>query len=78
LHLYDPQITSPGSVMPPFKFMFKTSVGEMPDPPLGSPVIELPESYASRKTWIVPNKDAMNLVSYLKSLKQLFDVEDVQ
>lgn len=78
LHLYDPQITSPGSVMPPLKFLFETSVGEKPDPPLGSPVIQLPQSDASQATWIVPNKNAIDLVSYLKSLKQLYDLEDVQ
>ncbi|MGB7326638.1 MAG: cbb3-type cytochrome c oxidase subunit II [Rubripirellula sp.] len=78
LHLYDPQITSPGSVMPPFKFMFETTVGDEPDPPLGSPKFKLPESYASEPTWIVPNKKAMNLVAYLKSLQQPFDVEEVQ
>jgi cytochrome c oxidase cbb3-type subunit 2 len=64
LHLYDPQITSPGSVMPPFKFLYETT--------------ELPESYASEPTWIIPSKDAMNLVAYLKSLQQLHNLEDVQ
>jgi cytochrome c oxidase cbb3-type subunit 2 len=78
LHLYDPQITSPGSIMPPLKFLFETSVDTMPKPPLGSPVIQLPETYASQPTWIIPNKDGMNLVAYLKSRQQLFDVEDVQ
>ncbi len=78
LHLYDPQITSPGSVMPPFKFLYETTVGEKPDPPRGFSAIKLPDSYATEPTWIVPNQEAMNLVSYLKSLKQLFDVEDVQ
>jgi len=78
LHLYDPQITSPGSVMPPFKFLYETTVGKKPDPPLGSPVIQLPESYASQPTWIIPNKEAMDLVSYLQSLNQLFDLEEVQ
>lgn len=78
LHLYDPQMTSPGSVMPPFKFLFETTVGEQPNPPLGSPAIQLPDSYASQPTWIVPRQDAINLVAYLKSLQQLYDVEDVQ
>jgi len=78
LHLYDPQITSPGSVMPSFKFLYDTTVGKQPSSPLGSPVIQLPESYASQPTWIVPTKDAMDLVSYLQSLQQLFDLEDVQ
>jgi cytochrome c oxidase cbb3-type subunit 2 len=78
LHLYDPQITSPGSVMPPFEFLFDTFVGEKPDAPLGSPVIQLPEAFASQPTWIVPKKAALHLVAYLNSLKQPFDVEDVQ
>lgn len=78
LHLYDPQITSPGSVMPPFKFLYETAVGEQPIPPLGSPVFQLPENYSSEPVWIVPSKKAMNLVAYLKSLQQLHDVEEVQ
>ncbi len=78
LHLYDPQITSPGSVMPPFKFLYEMAVGEQPVPPLGSPVFRLPESYSSEPVWIVPSKEAMNLVAYLKSLQQLHDLEEVQ
>ncbi|SMP60970.1 cytochrome c oxidase cbb3-type subunit 2 [Neorhodopirellula lusitana] len=78
LHLYDPQITSPGSVMPPFKFLFETTVGKEPNPPLGSPAIRLPESYASDPTWIVPDERAISLVAYLKTLSQKYDVEDVQ
>jgi cytochrome c oxidase cbb3-type subunit 2 len=78
LHLYDPQITSPGSVMPPFKFMFVTAFDARPEPPLGSPVFRLPDAYSRRPTWIVPNKRAINLVSYLKSLQQSHDLEEVQ
>ncbi len=78
LHLYDPQITSPGSVMPPFTFLFETTVGDRPQPPLGSPVIELPTTYASETTWIVPDQRALSLVAYLKSLAQSFEMEEVQ
>lgn len=78
LHLFDPQITSPGSVMPPFKFLFETTVGDEPEPPLGSPAIRLPESYASTETWIVPSRDAMDLVAYLNSLEQAHELEDVR
>ncbi|MFT5735302.1 MAG: cytochrome c oxidase cbb3-type subunit 2, partial [Planctomycetota bacterium] len=35
LHLYDPRITSPGSVMPSFKFLFNTTVGDIPKAKLG-------------------------------------------
>ncbi len=78
LHLYDPQITSPGSVMPSFKFLFQTTVGKEPTPPLGSLVIQLPETSASEPTWIVPSVRAISLVAYLKSLAQKYELEEVQ
>ena len=78
LHLYDPQITSPGSVMPSFKFLFETYVDEEPIPEVGLPKIRLPDSYADRPTWIVPSDRAVELVSYLQVLQQPHAVEQVQ
>lgn len=78
LHLYDPQITSSGSVMPPFRFLFDLHRGNKPATPAGVPVIRLPEGYAEEPSWIVPGERALQLVAYLKSLQQPHDLETVQ
>ncbi|QDV08108.1 Cytochrome C oxidase, mono-heme subunit/FixO [Planctomycetes bacterium Poly30] len=78
LHLYDPRITSPGSVMPSFKFLFDTTVGEAPRAPLGFPMIPLPETYVDEPTWIVPTERGRALIAYLGTLRQPFEMEEVQ
>jgi cytochrome c oxidase cbb3-type subunit II len=67
LHLYDPQTTSRGSIMPPFRFLFeKRKMGERPSPD----ALNLPEEFAPAPGYeIVPKRDAMLLVQYLLSLK---------
>lgn len=75
LHLYDPQITSPGSIMPPFRFLFETYVGE--DKP-SLEARQLPADSGETPTWIVPNEDARSLVAYLMTLEQPFALEEVQ
>lgn len=68
LHLYDPQITSPGSIMPPFRFLFeKRETG--PDGP-SEKALRLSEDFAPPEGFeIVPTDDALALVAYLQSLK---------
>lgn len=78
LHLYDPRITSPGSIMPSFNFLFDTTTGEEPKTPLVTRAIKLPDTYATSPTWIVPNQKALQLVAYLQTLAQRFELEDVQ
>ncbi len=66
LHLYDPQAMSPGSTMPPFRFLFELRkiVGKPSDRALKPP-----------KEWpiepgheLVPTTDGEALVAYLKAL----------
>lgn len=61
LHLYDPQLTSKGSVMPPFRFLFeRRKAGAVPSSgayPLGN------------GDEIAPMPEARMLVAYLLSLK---------
>ena len=68
LHLYDPQIKSPGSVMPPFRFLFTLKkLGDQPSPE----ALKLPDSAAIRPPAgyeIVPTARAQALVAYLRSL----------
>lgn len=64
LHLYDPQITSPGSNMPPFPFLFEEVAGTHPD------ALALPDGWAKPGVSVVPGPRARQLVAYLKSLHQ--------
>jgi len=67
VHLYNPQITMPKSVMPPYRFLFerhKLKPGQAPSPyalPLGSNIPADDE--------VVPTAEARQLVAYLLSLK---------
>ncbi|MBU6402262.1 MAG: cbb3-type cytochrome c oxidase subunit II [Verrucomicrobia bacterium] len=66
-HLYNPQITSKGSIMPPFPFLFEQRrIGHHPSPDALKLVGEFapPPGYE-----IVPTRDAKALVAYLLSLK---------
>lgn len=67
LHLYDPQITSKGSVMPPFRFLFEQrKIGEKPSPD----ALALPKEFAVAPGYeVVPTERAKVLVQYLLSLK---------
>jgi len=59
IHLYDPQLTSPGSTMPPFRFLFEpVKDGAVAD------AFALPDG-----TRVAPTADARALVAYLLSLK---------
>ena len=78
LHLFDPRSTSPGSVMPAFRFLFSTHTKSIPKTAPGIPVFKLPDTYAGEPTWIVPSERAMSLVAYLKTLEQAHALEDVQ
>jgi cytochrome c oxidase cbb3-type subunit 2 len=73
LHLYDPQITSEGSIMPPHPFLFKQIPVE------GSPAddaLKLEGKWAPPAGMqVVPTDRARALVAYLKSLNRTYDVE---
>ncbi|HTJ78809.1 MAG TPA: cbb3-type cytochrome c oxidase subunit II [Rariglobus sp.] len=71
-HLYDPQITSPGSNMPPFAFLFETHkiVGQPSPKAIQS---KLPAKYQPPAGYeIVPTERGETLVDYLLSLKDTY------
>jgi cytochrome c oxidase cbb3-type subunit II len=71
-HFYDPQITSKGSVMPPFRFLFETRaiIGE-PSPKAIQRL--LPAAYQPAPGYeIVPTERAESLVEYMLSLKDVY------
>jgi cytochrome c oxidase cbb3-type subunit 2 len=68
LHLYDPQITSKGSNMPPFPFLFETRK-EDPENPAPN-ALNLPPGFGPGDEFeVIPSDDVMALVAYLQSLK---------
>lgn len=70
LHLYDPQITSKGSIMAPFAFLFeKRKIVGQPSPK----AIKLPAPYTPEPGYeVVPTDRAEALVAYLLSLKDTY------
>jgi cytochrome c oxidase cbb3-type subunit 2 len=65
-HLYNPQITMPGSVMPPYRFLFvkrKLVLGEKPS----DDALQLGDK-AEPGYEILPTDDALALAAYLTSL----------
>jgi len=63
-HLYDPRITSPGSIMPAFPFMYdRVQVADGEDPP--EDAVSLPNEPGA---YIVPKEQAKRLYSYLMTL----------
>jgi len=61
LHLYDPQLTSKGSIMPPFRFLFQRHKAGGP-PQVDAIPLEGGDG-------IVPTQKARSLVAYLLSLR---------
>jgi cytochrome c oxidase cbb3-type subunit 2 len=77
-HLYNPQITSPGSTMPPYPFLFEVKeVSETRGP---SPdAIELPDDYhPGEGLELVPTQRGRDLVAYLMSLQQDYELPEMK
>ena len=78
LHLYNPQITSPGSTMPPFAFLYE----KQPIQGAGSPnalAFEPGSEDAPEEGYeIVPSDRAIALVAYLKSLTFRYDLPEAK
>lgn len=78
-HLFNPQITSPGSIMPPYRYLFKEQkIGDAPSPnaldiPDNFPEDQPPEGYE-----IVPTERAEQLVAYLLSLKLNYELPEAK
>ncbi len=77
LHLYNPQITSPGSIMPQFPFLFKKHERKAKEP-LPPGAIALPSKFASVPSYILPTERAQQLLEYLRSLNQSYDLPEAK
>jgi cytochrome c oxidase cbb3-type subunit 2 len=77
-HIYNPQITSPGSTMPPYPFLFEVREvsilrGPAPD------AVELPEAYHPGEGYeVVPTRRAKDLVAYLMNLQQDYELPEMK
>lgn len=75
LHLFNPQITSPGSVMPSFRFLFKVADKNTP---ARSGTVDLPsnDSPTRKPAYLIPTERAQDLVDYLMSLDHSYDLPE--
>lgn len=77
-HLYNPQITSPGSIMPPYAFLYEVrpiseTRGPSPD------AIEIPSAFhPGEGLEVVPTQRARDLVSYLMNLRQDYELPEMK
>lgn len=74
LHLYRPDITSPGSTMPPFEFLFDRLPLEVEVP---YDALQFPPRLQDPDSVVVPSRKAKALVAYLKSLNASRPVPEV-
>ena len=73
VHLYDARLVSPGSIMPPFRFLYQL---RHRDP--GAAGVRLPDRPGQQPAWIVPRPEARDLVAYVQTLHQDHRLEQVQ
>jgi cytochrome c oxidase cbb3-type subunit 2 len=81
LHLFDPQITSPGSIMAPFGFLYeyRAVVGERSPKALKLPVEYAKAHGLERPGYeLVPTPRAEALVAYLLSLKDTYQFPEAK
>jgi cytochrome c oxidase cbb3-type subunit 2 len=81
LHLYNPQLTSPGSNMPRFNYLFSEMKDGDPLPAGAHPtdVVKIPKPLQQGSvTQIVPNERGKALIEYLKSLNKTFPLPEAQ
>ncbi len=74
-HLYNPQTTSKGSIMPPYAFLFeKRKIGYEG---ASTNALKLSGEFAVEPGFeVVPKPEAMQLVEYLRSLKTSVDLPE--
>ena len=76
LHLYEPRITSPGSLMPTFSYLYETRkvVGQP-----SHEALDLPEGWQVPRGYeVVPTDEALALVAYLQSLDHTAPLKEAE
>ena len=68
-HLYQPRAYTPGSIMPPYPYLFEVRQGSaLP----GETVVNLPPAYAKAGEVVVARPEVLALVEYLLSLDRTY------
>ena len=75
LHLYNPVITSQGSTMPRYPFLF-TVVRDAARVPSGA--VRLPAEWSRDPAWIVPAPRGAQLAGYLMSLSHSYELPEAR
>ena len=79
LHLFNPRITSPGSIMPSFPYLF--DVQEIEEKPATN-ALKIPDAFkhlrAPQGFEIVPSAKAEQLVAYLQSMKLDYELPEAR
>lgn len=78
IHLYNPRATSPGSIMPPYPWLFE-EVEELPEEfyrAQGKRVVPVPKEFRPEGKVIIATQEALDLVDYLLSLKHNYPVDE--
>ena len=70
VHLYNPRIVVPGSLMPPFPYLFEEKLSAGPN----ERVLVLPDSITPKGKVIVAGREARALTAYLLSLDRTYPV----
>ncbi len=81
LHLYNPQLTSPGSNMPRFNYLFaELKDGDaLPAGAYPADVVKIPKPLQQGNvTQIVPTERGKALIEYLKALNKTFPLPEAQ
>ncbi|MGH7790702.1 MAG: cbb3-type cytochrome c oxidase subunit II [Thermodesulfobacteriota bacterium] len=77
IHLYDPRATSPGSIMPPFPWLFKEDevFSEEVYAAKGERVVPVPKEFVPDTKVIIATQEALDLVAYLLSLNHTYPID---
>jgi cytochrome c oxidase cbb3-type subunit 2 len=75
LHLFNPRLTSPGSTMPAFPFLFVRQRVEVERP---GTALSFPPGLEPAGLVVLPNGDATSLVAYLLSLDHGYPVPEAR
>jgi cytochrome c oxidase cbb3-type subunit 2 len=68
-HLYQPRAYTPGSIMPPYPFLFEVRQGAAKE---GETVVNLPPAFAKPGQVVIAKQEALDLVDYLISLDRTY------
>lgn len=77
IHLYNPRATSPGSIMPPYPWLFREEI-HYSDEVLaarGDRVVPVSQEYVPEGKVIIATQDALDLTAYLIGLNHTYPVD---